>query len=323
FGGVLGGGTGLDTPYRFTNQRSDESATGLYDYNARFYSPMLGRFVSADSIVPGAGNPQSLNRYSYVFNNPLTYTDPDGHDPKDDNGNSTNTCAYGYGCDPMTQMQFGRAAEAVSRRHYSIRRNFSSNWAENFTPFSYERDKSILLVPAVACAIAAPCGLAAINTTMAAGGHYASLSRGGIIAITGPQLPKNAVVGFAGELAGQILEMAWGMRKSGDFSFTDMVVSTVANVGTGAADNFIKPIGYAQRIRTALPKAVVATGVSYPTSTNPKNDLQMNLAVEYSAVILQITLESNGVSDKRSELLAESYKVGINLFIKYFQPKDK
>jgi hypothetical protein len=35
--------------------------------------------VSADAVVPGAGNPQALNRYSYVFNNPLKYTDPSGH----------------------------------------------------------------------------------------------------------------------------------------------------------------------------------------------------------------------------------------------------
>jgi hypothetical protein len=39
--------------------------------------------VSADSIVPSAGNPQALNRYAYTFNNPLKYTDPTGHDPED------------------------------------------------------------------------------------------------------------------------------------------------------------------------------------------------------------------------------------------------
>jgi hypothetical protein len=37
--------------------------------------------VSADSIVPSAGNPQALNRYAYVFNNPLKYVDPSGHEP--------------------------------------------------------------------------------------------------------------------------------------------------------------------------------------------------------------------------------------------------
>jgi hypothetical protein len=45
------------------------------------YSPLIGRFLSADSIVPGAGNPQALNRYAYTLGNPLKYTDPSGHDP--------------------------------------------------------------------------------------------------------------------------------------------------------------------------------------------------------------------------------------------------
>ena len=52
---------------------------GLYDYNARWYDPALGRFVQPDTIVPDPGNPQDLNRYSYVRNNPLKYTDSTGH----------------------------------------------------------------------------------------------------------------------------------------------------------------------------------------------------------------------------------------------------
>jgi RHS repeat-associated protein len=67
------------TDFQFTGQRK-EASFGLYDYHARYYDPLIGRFVSADSIVPGAGNPQALNRYSYVFNNPLKYVDPSGHE---------------------------------------------------------------------------------------------------------------------------------------------------------------------------------------------------------------------------------------------------
>lgn len=37
--------------------------------------------MSADTIVPNPANPQNLNRYSYVLNNPLRYTDPTGHSP--------------------------------------------------------------------------------------------------------------------------------------------------------------------------------------------------------------------------------------------------
>jgi len=70
----------LPTDHTFTGQRLDES-TGLMYYGARFYDPALGRFVQADTIVPNPGNPQALNRYSYVYNNPLRYTDPTGHQP--------------------------------------------------------------------------------------------------------------------------------------------------------------------------------------------------------------------------------------------------
>ena len=70
------------TAYKFTGQRLDES-TGLMYYGARYYDPALGRFVQADTIVPNPGNPQDLNRYSYVRNNPLRYIDPTGHETLD------------------------------------------------------------------------------------------------------------------------------------------------------------------------------------------------------------------------------------------------
>ncbi|MCG8347038.1 MAG: hypothetical protein MI924_04585, partial [Chloroflexales bacterium] len=66
------------------------------------HAPNLGRFLSADTVAPGSAaltvwpsdgvaaalwatggdgplNPQALNRYSYVENNPVRYTDPSGH----------------------------------------------------------------------------------------------------------------------------------------------------------------------------------------------------------------------------------------------------
>ncbi|MBK6432469.1 MAG: RHS repeat-associated core domain-containing protein [Anaerolineae bacterium] len=67
------------TKRRFTGQVLDEVAGGLYFYNARYYDPALGRFISADTIVPNPQNPQNLNRYSYVGNQPTAYVDPTGH----------------------------------------------------------------------------------------------------------------------------------------------------------------------------------------------------------------------------------------------------
>ncbi len=70
--------TVVETDIGYTGQRSDTS-TGLMFYNARYYDPAMGRFISADTIIPDPMDPQDLNRYSYVRNNPAKYTDPTGH----------------------------------------------------------------------------------------------------------------------------------------------------------------------------------------------------------------------------------------------------
>ena len=46
--------------------------------NGRVYDPQLGRFLSADPHVQAPDSVQGLNRYAYVQNNPLKYTDPSG-----------------------------------------------------------------------------------------------------------------------------------------------------------------------------------------------------------------------------------------------------
>ncbi len=67
------------TTWRFTGQRED-ATIGLYYFNARYLDPQLGRFISPDTIVPEPGDPQALNRYSYVTNRPTIAIDPTGHD---------------------------------------------------------------------------------------------------------------------------------------------------------------------------------------------------------------------------------------------------
>jgi RHS repeat-associated protein len=71
--------------YKFTAKERDLE-TGLDYFGARYYSNVLGRFITPDwaaspTTVPYAhfGNPQSLNLYGYVSNNPMTLNDPDGH----------------------------------------------------------------------------------------------------------------------------------------------------------------------------------------------------------------------------------------------------
>ncbi|RMG41122.1 MAG: hypothetical protein D6719_09140 [Candidatus Dadabacteria bacterium] len=63
----------------FGGQERDEES-GLYYYRSRYYDPVLGRFLQPDSVIPDPSNPQALNPYTYVNNNPVNNIDPDGHE---------------------------------------------------------------------------------------------------------------------------------------------------------------------------------------------------------------------------------------------------
>src|SRR6266542_429411 len=102
----------MNTDRLFTGQR-EITGLGIYDYGARFYAPKLGRFLSPDTIVPGAANPQNLNRFSYVTNNPLRYVDPTGHracgdgEVIDCNGTLINPTSNTTGCGGPGQQSCG------------------------------------------------------------------------------------------------------------------------------------------------------------------------------------------------------------------------
>jgi RHS repeat-associated protein len=66
------------TGHRHNNIGAGAENIGLIYMQARWYLPGVGRFASADVLVPDPTNPQQFNRYSYVLNNALRYTDPSG-----------------------------------------------------------------------------------------------------------------------------------------------------------------------------------------------------------------------------------------------------
>jgi RHS repeat-associated protein len=74
-GNTLNGLTILDRGY--TGHEHLQSI-GLIHMNGRLYDPKLHRFLQPDNYVQDAGNTQNYNRYGYVLNNPLKYTDPSG-----------------------------------------------------------------------------------------------------------------------------------------------------------------------------------------------------------------------------------------------------
>ena len=113
FGGMRQhGGSEVVSDYKFTDQELDNES-GLYNYDARLYDPVIGRFASPDphcspnlySQQTGEAKsnrfncqrffftPQNLNRYSYVLNNPLKYIDPTGKDWNDPNPNKPGNSA--------------------------------------------------------------------------------------------------------------------------------------------------------------------------------------------------------------------------------------
>ena len=63
----------------FTGHEQISEISGLIHMNARVYDSDIGRFLSADTIIQDPHDSQSYNRYSYVRNNPMVFTDPSGH----------------------------------------------------------------------------------------------------------------------------------------------------------------------------------------------------------------------------------------------------
>jgi RHS repeat-associated protein len=63
--------------YKMAGMKFDQESGNYYTLN-RYYPPNLGRWLSPDPLAGDITNPQSLNRYAYVLNNPTTLTDPTG-----------------------------------------------------------------------------------------------------------------------------------------------------------------------------------------------------------------------------------------------------
>ncbi len=67
-----------DSTRGFTGHEHVDNADIIH-MNGRIYDPTLGRFLQADPFIQAPKNSQNYNRYSYVLNNPLSYTDPSGY----------------------------------------------------------------------------------------------------------------------------------------------------------------------------------------------------------------------------------------------------
>ncbi len=76
---IIPANTVIETTRAYTGHEQIAELSGLIHMNARVYDSDIGRFLSADTIIQAPHDSQSYNRYSYVRNNPLVFTDPSGH----------------------------------------------------------------------------------------------------------------------------------------------------------------------------------------------------------------------------------------------------
>jgi RHS repeat-associated protein len=82
FGKLLSGQTSPASNYLYTGQQFDP-LSGLYSLRARYYNPGDGRFLNQDRASVSLQQPNELNRYSYVANNPVNNFDPSGYNSEE------------------------------------------------------------------------------------------------------------------------------------------------------------------------------------------------------------------------------------------------
>jgi RHS repeat-associated protein len=114
----------IPTEHHFTGNERD-SETGLDYFGARYYGSKMGRWMSPDwsespDTVPYAAleSPQSLNLYTYVQNNPILDTDPDGHEKCAD-GSAADACVNGGPKDPVSTIDL-RLLGLIAQRTITV-----------------------------------------------------------------------------------------------------------------------------------------------------------------------------------------------------------
>jgi len=120
YGELLSGDTTL-TRYLYNGRcgvSTDEN--GLYYMRQRYYNPEIKRFVNQDILTGSLTNSQSLNRYSYVQGNPVSYTDPFGLSPVNGLFSNTNFAHSMLGLLSCIPGVVGSAASALDGMVYAI-----------------------------------------------------------------------------------------------------------------------------------------------------------------------------------------------------------
>lgn len=140
----------VNNPFQFTGDEYD-SDTG-FDYSiARFEAGKWGRFNSPDPFLGSmdVSNPQSLNRYSYVLNEPVSYTDPSGLD--------CNVILAGVGDNPGNKgFTKAQGSSGIVGYPYAGQGLFSAIGSINSQSFSSVNDSTFTAINAINAAAQTP-----------------------------------------------------------------------------------------------------------------------------------------------------------------------
>jgi RHS repeat-associated protein len=151
--------TGSET-FKYTGKMYD-GVTGLYYFNARWYDPSTGRFVTQDSITGTQEDPMSLDRYMYARDNPMKIVDLAGHE----------------WWNPISDIT--SAASAVTSTVTSVASAVTNEW--NSLP---PTEQEAIVVGVAVVATAATAGLAAPIVAPAAAGAISSIAIGAAVSST-------------------------------------------------------------------------------------------------------------------------------------------
>jgi RHS repeat-associated protein len=117
FGGERPYLSNCDPDFKFTGKERD-SESGLDNFGARYDSSQYGRFMTADPLGGSLIDPQTLNKYSYVRNNPINLTDPTGlYTCQDDSADGSSHCSS----DSDRQFELARQRDLQSSNKDVVR----------------------------------------------------------------------------------------------------------------------------------------------------------------------------------------------------------